>query len=103
MDEQCITIKELAKQCNIDNLTTDEESYLDTLLEVSTLTVENKIQQKLSDLATANGDVLPAPLRQAVLLIAANLYANREPVAYGVPQRVPYTLDYLIGPYIKYI
>ena len=102
MAQTYVTTAELAKQCNIDD-TTDEESYLSGLLEVSVTTVENKIQQKLDDVKTANGGVLPAPLKQAMLLIAANLYANREPVAFGVPQRIPYTLDYLIEPYILYV
>ena len=101
MTQDYITVSELEKQCNIDNVTESETHYLEDLLDASTTTVENKIQQKLADVLVDG--VLPVPLKQAILLIAANLYANREPVAYGVPQRIPYTLDYLIQPYIKYI
>ena len=100
MEQQYITTAELEKQCNIDNSTADEIKYLEDLLDASVTTIENKIQQKLVDISPEGK--LPVPLKQAALLIAANLYANREPVAYGMPQRIPYTLDYLIQPYIKY-
>ena len=100
MIQNYITVAELEKQCNIDNPTDSDVSYLESLLDTSVTTVENKIQQKLADVLIDG--ILPAPLKQAMLLIAANLYANREPVAYGVPQRIPYTLDYLIQAYIKY-
>lgn len=97
-----ITTDELARQCNIDNIDDSTSTYLSDLIAASTQSVENVIQQKLTDVSAANGNALPAPLKQAILLLAANLYANREPVAYGTPQRIPYTLDYLIRPYIKY-
>ena len=101
MTKEYVTSAELAKQCNIDNVTVDEENYLTRLVLTATVTVENKIQQTLLGLEDTDGNI-PEPLRQAILLIAANLYANREPVAYGVPQRIPYTLDYLVSPYIQY-
>jgi len=47
-------------------------------------------------------EYFPAPLKVAVLLFAANLYRNREPVAAGVtPAVVPYTLEAMIKPYVK--
>ena len=100
MKQQYITVEELQSQCFIDSPTDKEIKYLEDLLDASVTTIENKIQQKLVDISPEGK--LPKPLKQAALLIAANLYANREPVAYGVPQRIPYTLDYLIQPYIKY-
>jgi hypothetical protein len=45
---------------------------------------------------------LPAPIKQAILLMIGNLYANREPVTYGTVIKVPYTLDYLLGLYKNY-
>ena len=102
MAQPYLTPDQLARQCNIDSPTAEETTYLSDLLESAVTTVENKIQQPLADVKDTDGN-LPAPLKQAMLLIAANLYANREPVAYGVPQRIPYTLDYLIEPYVKYV
>ena len=44
----------------------------------------------------------PSMLKVAVLLMAANLYRNREPVAAGVtPVSVPYTLEALVKPYVR--
>jgi hypothetical protein len=44
----------------------------------------------------------PSMLKVAVLLMAANLYRNREPVAAGVtPVAVPYTLEALVKPYVR--
>lgn len=91
----------MAKQCNIDTVDAGETTYLENLLDASVFTIENKIQQPLTDVLDGDRN-LPAPIKSAALLIAANLYANREPVAYGTPQRIPYSLDYLIQPYIKY-
>lgn len=43
---------------------------------------------------------VPAPLVQAVRLIAAHWYETREPVAFGAPaNRVPDTVTALIAPY----
>ena len=43
---------------------------------------------------------VPAPLRQAVLLLAAHWHTNREPVTTGdTPLRVPGTVDALINAY----
>ena len=100
MEQSYITTAELEKQCNIDNSTADEIKYLEDLLDASVTTIENKIQQKLTDISPEGR--LPVPLKQAALLIAANLYANREPTSHGTPQRIPYTLDYILQPYIKY-
>ena len=44
----------------------------------------------------------PAPLRVAILMLAANLYRNREPVAAGVSVApIPYTIEVLVKPYVK--
>ena len=43
--QRYITTDELARQCNIDNITDSETQYLSDLLEASAETVENKIQQ----------------------------------------------------------
>lgn len=44
----------------------------------------------------------PPMLRVAILLLAANLYRNREPVAAGVtPSAIPYTLEALVKPYVR--
>ena len=46
--------------------------------------------------------MLPPAIGHAMLLMIGNLYANREPVAYGTVTKVPLTYEYLIGLYKKY-
>ena len=47
-------------------------------------------------------EYFPAPLKVSILMLAAHLYRNREPVAAGVsPAAVPYTLEAFIKPYVR--
>ena len=93
-----VTLEHLKKQCYVDS--SDDDDYMTELIDVAEKAVENDIQQPLAYLAV-DGNI-PTPLMHAILLIAANLYTNREPVAFANPQVVPYTLQYLIKPYKKY-
>jgi hypothetical protein len=44
--------------------------------------------------------LLPAPLREAILQLAAHFYENREPVLVGAgAQALPYNVFDLVGPY----
>ena len=44
----------------------------------------------------------PSPLKVAILMFAAQLYRNREPVAAGVSvAAIPYTLEVMVKPYVK--
>lgn len=47
------------------------------------------------------GEVMPSPLKAAVLLYVADLYANRELQFPGVRMSTSTTIDRLIGPYRK--
>lgn len=43
---------------------------------------------------------VPAPIRQALLMLAAHWYEHREPVSPGgAPHRIPDTVDALLAPY----
>ena len=51
---------------------------------------------------TIDAKWFPAPLRVAVLMLAANLYRNREPVAAGVSvSPIPYTIEVFVKPYVR--
>lgn len=92
------TLAQIKKQLNIDF--SDDDSYLEALLMAAEQSVENYIQQPLQGLEVEG--VLPSPLLVSVLLIAAGLYSNREPVSYTAPHVVPYSVGFLLQPYIKY-
>ncbi len=95
-----VTIKEVKKHLQIDDSFTDDDQYLESLIKVSEDSVANHLDVALEDIAT-DGELPPA-VKQSVLLMAGNLYANREPVAYSSVVKVPYTLDYLLGLYKRY-
>lgn len=46
---------------------------------------------------------IPEALKTAVKAIVANIYSNRESIAYGQPYRIPYTLEFIIQPYKNYL
>jgi uncharacterized phiE125 gp8 family phage protein len=51
----------------------------------------------------ANVETLPAPLRSGVLLMIGQLYANREPVAFGVSvAEIPHTIRDLLLPHVRW-
>lgn len=52
----------------------------------------------------ATASDVPAPLRQAIKLLAANFYEIREPVVLGVtPAEMPISVDRLIAPYRRWL
>jgi hypothetical protein len=92
-----VTLQEAKKQVNVPF--TDDDDYITSLIEAAQIIVEKDIQQDLTNFVTDGA--LNRALCQAILLIFANLYANREPVAYAIPQTIPYTYAFLIMPFIK--
>lgn len=93
-----VEAKALRVHLNID--ITDEDEYLTELSSVAQASVEKYLQCELTDYEK-DGKLNPM-LVHAIKIMAATLYDNREAVAYGVPRAVPYTLNYLIQPFIKY-
>lgn len=92
-----VSLDEAKTQINMDIAYEDDDNYIALLIDVCVKAVENAIND------TALGDItLILPLKQAILLMVANLYANREPVSYANVVKVPYTFDFLIGFYKNY-
>lgn len=46
--------------------------------------------------------LLPAPLRQAMLLLIGTWYGQRESIGDGQVREVPHTVDFLLTPYKKF-
>ena len=92
------TVLQLRRQVNVDF--SDDDDYMAGLLCAAEHTVENYIQRQFTEVETDGA--IPPPLVMAILIIAAGLYSNREPVAYAVPQAVPYSVSFLLQPYVKY-
>lgn len=93
-----VTIEDIKKHLNVDY--EGEDTYLSDLIETAQTSVETYICQPLETFVK-DGRLNPM-LKHAIRVIAANFYANRESVAFAQARPVPYTLDYLLRPFILY-
>jgi uncharacterized phage protein (predicted DNA packaging) len=96
-----IQLYQIKKHLNIDSNFHDDDEYLVSLEEVAEKVVEQNIDTKLTKLEDGDGEI-PSPLTQAMLLLIANFYANRESVAFAQSANVPYSYQYLIDLYRNY-
>ena len=110
-----VTLAEAKKHLNIESYFTEDDNYISTLIDVSFLSIKNRCNNRTwvdvsgvttgtSDFCddTYSGSTIPLAIKQCVLLMVGNLYNNREPVTFGSPTVVPYTLEFLYNPYINY-
>lgn len=105
-----ITLSQAKKHLNIDESFIDDDDYINDLISVAELAVELHINQSLSGLTTstnASGETvneLPAPLKQAMLLMIGGLYSIRENVSFtGKAIAIPYNYQYLLDFYQNYL
>ncbi len=93
-----LNLSDAKKHLNVDF--SDDDSYISQLIDAAEAAVSNYIQTSLSDYV--HGDILDPALLHAIKIMVGNLYSNRESIAYAVPQAIPYTLTFLLAPFIKY-
>lgn len=94
----------LKKQVRADDFH-DDDAYLDSLLEAATETVikyTNRTEEELLALGE-DGENLPKMLQQAVLMLAAHWYNQRESVAQAQMQEVPYSVSALVKPFRRLV
>lgn len=95
---QAVTMEELKMQMRVDF---DEEDEIISLYGLAAQnTVFNMIRRGYSECLDGTGKVY-APVRAAILILAAHLYKNREPVASVAQNAVPYSISVLVKPYTK--
>ena len=97
-----LTLQEIKKHLNIDNDFTDDDSYIESLGEVAEEIVKQHVRKDLFMINTENRNKLPAPIKQAMLLLIGNYYANRESVTYAAAKELPQAYEYLLSPYVSY-
>lgn len=84
------------KHLNIEPEFTDDDFYICNLIEAAEEIVKNHVMpDSPDDLLDENGDYLPN-VRHAILLLVGTFYANRESVAYGIPNKVPHGYEYIL-------
>lgn len=97
-----LDLNQVKKHLNLDDDFTEDDGYLTDLINVSEAVVEKHIDNKLNEIAEANGGELPPPLLHACLLLIANLYENRESIAYTSVTEIPLSYEYLLSLYKNY-
>lgn len=97
-----LTLNQIKKQLNIEIENTEDDNYLTDLESVAFTSIENVLNYSLSTTYLDNNLEVPSPIKHAMLLLISNLYANREPVAYANPVQVPFSICFLISPYVQY-
>ena len=91
---------QLAKRhLNVEQEFTDDDEYISGLIEV---VVSKDICVELDTLVEEGGKDIPAPLRQCILLMVGQFYANREPVAFAQTSEVPLSYSHLVALYRNY-
>lgn len=110
-----ITLEEAKKHLNMEDSWTEDDTYIESLIEVSFYSIKNYCNNTswIDNSGNTSGSTefcdfnsgttsIPLVIRQAILLMVGNLYANREPVSFSTGVVIPYTIGFLIAPYIDY-
>lgn len=94
-----VTLKEIKNNSRIEGDV--ENDYLESLGETAEVTVLNLIERTQEDIEAEFGKV-PAPIRHAILMYADHLYNHRGIVNPTALYNVPYSIDAMVKPYIRY-
>ena len=81
----------------------DDDEYLTHLLEAAEVSVVTATNRTVQELTENNAGEFPAPLRHAVMVLAAHWYNQRESVSSVQMHEVPDTLQALVKPYRKLV
>lgn len=93
-----VTLQEVKHHLRVE--VSEDDTYLEHLIDVAETAIANELGKPLEYFQ--DGDTLPKPLLQAIMIQCGDLYNNRESVAFATPSEVPRTLTYLLQPYKKY-
>lgn len=78
----------------------DEDSVLDLYGSAAEETTLNYLNRTYQELLEQYGEV-PAPIRQATLLLVDHSYTQRSPASAQNISIMPYAFDYLVKPYMR--
>lgn len=107
-----VSVQEVKKNLNIDDSFTDDDNYISNIIDVAYYAIKNQCFNNFwidqsgntsgSTLNLSGQTDIPLPIKHAIILLSSHYYETRQPVSFGNPQKIPYTVDYLIQPYINY-
>lgn len=97
-----LSLIQIKKHLNIDENYNGDDEYLQQLNRVADEVVEKHINRSLFDIKAENKGELPSALEQAILLLIANFYVNREPITYTSATELPISYNYILDLYKCY-
>ena len=97
-----VTLALFKKHVRADDFAEDDE-YLQYLLEVATSSVIIATNRSLQELERMGGGSLPLPIVQAILMLGAHWYNQRESASTIQMHSVPDSLQALIKPFRKLV
>lgn len=97
---QYVDLETAKKQLNIEDDFQDDDLYILALIDVAQSAVEKYLDMPLSDMCKDN--VLPSPIKHAILLLVGTFYAQRESISTSSMQPVPNAFEMLCDLYRNY-
>ncbi|NVN96571.1 MAG: phage gp6-like head-tail connector protein [Bacteroidetes bacterium] len=109
-----VTLEEAKKQCNVDIV--DDDDYISSLIDITYTACKNHCNNttwidqsgvtidysKIADFSTIDKSIIPLAVKQTMLLLISQYYDKRESVTVLSINKIPYTLEFLLQPYITY-
>ena len=97
-----VSLELFKKHVYADDFSEDDE-YLEHLLEASETVVINATNRSINELHESFGSGFPLPLKHAILMLAAPWFTQRESASAVQMHEVPGSLQALIKPYVKLV
>lgn len=101
-----LTLEEIKSQCRVELDFTEDDALLNALGVAAQTRTETRINRKLYDKVTPGMDpdglVMPADIKQALLLLVGYWYENRVAVNDFEQSEAPLAYNWLVDPY-RYI
>lgn len=95
-----VNLETFKKHCRADDYT-DDDTLLQSYLDAAEAWVIRSTERTETELTSLNDGAFPKPLAQAIYMLGAHWYNQREAVSGGNMAEVPYSLQALIKPYRK--
>ncbi len=98
-----LTIDEIARNARVEDWAVSEEQpLLQAIGDTAERMVFDLLDRTADDLLEQEGGTLPGPVHHAMVMLATHLYEHRAPLTTGSIAAVPYTIDAMLKPYIKF-
>lgn len=91
-----ITLDQAKKHLNIESGFTEDNVYIESLITVAELAVDEFCNSGLSGYTD---ETVPVTVKQATLLLIAHYYVNRQIVSFATPSEIPYAFRFLLDFY----